>query len=99
MSRAIRVEVGTLLVRPEAIPEEETEQNWKFLFMYLRGELAHCLSDADRTRIIRHADGFGAVRESSPMFSDWSHVRDSSPQAIRAMCKELKSIMILWMKF
>jgi hypothetical protein len=58
-------------------------------------KLGHLVSVADKEKARRLADGMGRVtpemeaRDPGVLW-DWSHVRDSSPEAIAAMAKFLR---------
>lgn len=71
------------------------DRKWTPSDRRMRREVMQCMHDTgDRYRSITSeehthvrilADGFGKLPPSHPAFYDWSHVRDSSPEAIEAM--------------
>lgn len=65
---------------------------------YLYGSLRDRLSDSDWVAVYLQADGFGDCREGEAREwlidyiaggTDWSHVRDSSPEALSRVLAEI----------
>jgi hypothetical protein len=63
--------------------------------MHARGEFADLIADDHSNEIYAMADGFGPlgdqVWEIVPEW-DWSHIRDSTPDAVKAMSDRLKEL-------
>ena len=90
------VPLETILQRPKKFPQAQTDAEWNAVFAYLRGDDADRLTTAQHIRIRKYADGFGMPTEPTTnpnIFWDWSHVRDSTPEAIHNMFNELRKIM------
>jgi hypothetical protein len=73
--------VGNRSYSPELVAET--------LYDYLVGRLSHKLSDSERFAVYVEADGFGDCRNDRDWLVsytrhgyDWSHVRDSSDEAM-----------------
>ena len=56
--------------------------DWKFIWFILRRTTL--IEGQDQTKIRALGDGFGQTTDPDLLF-DWSHVRDSSDQAVTAM--------------
>lgn len=64
-------------------------------FAHYSSDFARLLERAERAELVLLADGFGNLHDSdSPyledMLNDWSHVRDSSPEAVARMANWIK---------
>ena len=78
-------------VTEEAI--ETPEWTHVVAYMHARGEFSCMISDDHRKEIYTMADGFGPlgdeIWDTVPEW-DWSHIRDSTPDAVKAMSARLK---------
>ena len=80
-SRVVDPETNTIIERVE------DDRSRMMSYMHYRGENRWRLTDAQWKSIYLMADGFGVINEAwaRDQAWDWSHVRDSSPQAIERM--------------
>lgn len=68
------------------------ESDWKLIVKFLHYNGAfHSLMTADEAAVIRQlGDGFGPGIKDPDLIWDWSHVRDSSEQAVKAMADMIR---------
>lgn len=72
----------------------ESDRLWVMAHMHHTGSCAHILTAREWCRVWLLADGFGTVDREFAMEQswDWSHVRDSSPEAIERMAAAITKI-------
>jgi nucleoside-diphosphate-sugar epimerase len=61
-------------------------------YMHYRGKNNTDLTEEQHVEVRRLANGFGP-EPTVEMFWDWSHVRDSSDAAIKAMANKIRSFI------
>lgn len=73
------------------------DDDWQLVvnFVAYNGKFAGLLECAERADLVLLADGFGDLRgydgeHKAVMLADWSHVRDSSEQAVARMASWIK---------
>jgi hypothetical protein len=68
---------------------------WLVVVAYLHSSGAHAqvLTEAQQRNVRRMADGYGAHVTQPELLWDWSHVRDSSWSAIRAMATTIAAMV------
>lgn len=73
--------------------------DWKVVVacLHYSGEFHDSLSNRDHARVRELGDGYGSLRGPKTeaildMLWDWSHVRDSSPEAVAKMAAALRGI-------
>jgi len=75
----------------------EVEEEFKFVasFMHYAGTNSKSLTDKQYVEVFELADGYGDMTLEHlvelELLGDWSHVRDSSKEAVLAMYNKLKS--------
>ena len=72
--------------------ELQNLSNWELIvsFLHWNGSNAGELPDAVEISVRKTADGFGCDPEAFGALFDWSHVRDSSDEAITRMAKIIR---------
>lgn len=64
-------------------------------FLHWDGEFHHTMSREDQDRVRRlYADGFGRRQSNPDLVWDWSHVRDSSLEAVKDMADEIRAMVV-----
>jgi hypothetical protein len=73
------------------------DDDWQLVvkFAHYSSDFAGLLERAERAELVLLADGFGDLRGyrgrgRADMLADWSHVRDSSPEAVERMASWIK---------
>ena len=75
-----------------ALTNEQDDWKLVFSFAHYSGTYWNLLEPRERRALRMEADGFGSLRGyrgkgKETMLADWSHVRDSSPEAVARMAK------------
>lgn len=80
-----------------ASERRQARVDWDLIVAHLHHSGAHhgALNDSDRDSVWLLADGFGvqSLRFIREQCYDWSHVRDSTPGAIKAMAARIREVL------
>lgn len=75
-------------------PEPTTDWNWVVSYLHWSGLNKTVLTPAQRREVRLLADGYGKGVTDPNLVFDWSHVRDSSEEAVKAMADRIKHFVL-----
>jgi hypothetical protein len=89
------------LLKSATLADEVDPQDWELVvgaMTYREEDQTVKLSDSQSQEVYLEADGFGDLKNNPEALEtigwDWSHIRDSSPKAVRAMAAKIRSFIV-----